>query len=195
MDDDVLPLRALRLVAGDGVAPDALDQPALDEPVAPLAVGVGARPGRRSDPCRTAAGPGPCRRPRSGRVALKQCSSSSSMSDELEEHAVDEPEVVAVPQADDLLAATLRIDRAEAGGLLHGGVERCAGWRCARRSPGRRSASAPAGRRHAASSRRRRHARRTGSAGPAAPGWRGGRSRSRRPDGGSRSASRRARRR
>jgi hypothetical protein len=37
-------------------------------------------------------------------VALKQCSSVLDVG-ELEEHAVDQPEVVAVLEADDLLAA------------------------------------------------------------------------------------------
>ena len=83
------------------------------EPVAPIAVGVGAHlvvevtlveplPARDR-----VAILGPGRRPEAVLVLVLDVG-------QLEEHAVDEPEVVTVLQADDLLAATLRMDRAEA---------------------------------------------------------------------------------
>ena len=52
VDDHVRPLRPLRLVAGDGVAPDRLDQALPDPVVAPVPLGIAARRARRSGPCR-----------------------------------------------------------------------------------------------------------------------------------------------
>src|SRR5690606_33873883 len=117
VDDHVLPLRPLGLVAGDDVAPDALDKSPHVTPIAAQALGVvgdvvvemplveplaagNARPVLR-----------PHRRAERERAFVADVR-------KVEEHAVDETEIVPVLEADDLLAEPTRVSVRKAGRLL-----------------------------------------------------------------------------
>src|SRR5690606_4233032 len=114
VDDHVLPLRPLGLVAGDGVAPDALDKSPHVAPIAAQALGVvsdvvvemalveplaagNARPVL-----------GPHRRAEGERAFVADVR-------QVEEHAVDETEIVPVLEANDFLAGPLRVSVRKAG--------------------------------------------------------------------------------
>ena len=126
VDDDVLPLRALRLVAGDGVAPDASRSgPACPASRAGRARGR-ARRGRRSGPCRSrlpAGRPpiavlGPDAAPRSRARSRRAMSSSST------NMPLTRPRSFRFFRQMIFSPRPLRVDvRAKPGGLLHGVVE------------------------------------------------------------------------
>ena len=96
-------------MAGDGIAPHRLDQPLLDPVVAAIPLGVGLDvvvEVALVDEVPAVSTVAPTVSPSSVRTtAEKPCAVSSRTSDSFEEHAVDDAEVVAVLQADDLLAA------------------------------------------------------------------------------------------